>query len=90
MTYILYKKKYGDLRTLQLIDQYPKRSHFKNLTNLERSLNITDANYKNVRRAVANYNRLDARTKSQTLSRLKQMLQSKLPTTDIHKKFKEL
>ena len=64
--------------------------HFKNLTNLERSLNITDANYKNVRRAVANYNRLDSRTKSQTLSRLKQMLQSKLPNTDIHKKFKEL
>ena len=31
LTYILYKKKYGDLRTLQLIDQYPKRSHFKNL-----------------------------------------------------------
>tara|TARA_X000000950_G_scaffold106077_1_gene133587 strand:- start:517 stop:1077 length:561 start_codon:yes stop_codon:yes gene_type:complete len=64
--------------------------HFKNLTNLERSLNITDANYKNVRRAVANYNRLDTKTKTQTLARLKQMLQSKLPNTDIHKKFKEL
>ena len=40
--------------------------HFKNLTNLERALNITDANYRNVRRAVANYNRLDTKTKSKT------------------------
>ena len=64
--------------------------HFKNLTNLERALNITDANYRNVRRAVANYNRLDSKTKSQTLAKMKQMLQSKLPNTDLLKKFKEL
>jgi len=64
--------------------------HFKNLTNLERALNITDANYKNVRRAVANYNNIDTKTKSQTLTKMKQMLQSKLPNTDILKKFKEL
>ena len=64
--------------------------HFKNLTNLERALNITDANYRNVRRAVANYNRLDMKTKSQTLAKMKQMLQSKLPNTDLLKKFKEL
>ena len=64
--------------------------HFKNLTNLERSLNITDANYRNVRRAVANYNRLDMKTKSQTLAKMKQMLQSKLPNTDLLKKIKEL
>ncbi len=63
--------------------------HYKNLTQLERALNITDANYKNVRRAVANYNRLDSRTQAQTVSRLKQMLQSKLPNTDIQRKFKE-
>src|SRR5210317_1955892 len=53
--------------------------HFKNLTNLERALNITDANYKNVRRAVANYNSLDTKSRTQTLARMKQMLQSKLP-----------
>jgi len=64
--------------------------HFKNLTNLERALNITDANYKNVRRAVANYNSLDMKSRTQTLARMKQMLQSKLPNTDILKKFKEL
>ena len=64
--------------------------HFKNLTQLERSLNIKDANYKNVRRAVANYTTLDARTKSQLMARLKQLLQSKLPNTDIQRKFKEL
>ena len=64
--------------------------HFKNLTNLERALDITDANYRNVRRAVANYNHLDTKTKTQTLTKMKQMLQSKLPNTDILKKFKEL
>tara|TARA_Y100000592_G_scaffold100173_1_gene178996 strand:+ start:4357 stop:4917 length:561 start_codon:yes stop_codon:yes gene_type:complete len=64
--------------------------HFKNLTQLERALNITDANYRNVRRAVANYKRLDAKSKAQTLARLKQMLQSKLPNTDIQRKFKQL
>ena len=64
--------------------------HFRNLTQLERSLNIKDANYKNVRRAVADYNNLDAKTKSQLMARLKQLLQSKLPNTDIQRKFKEL
>jgi hypothetical protein len=64
--------------------------HFKNLTNLERALNITDSNLRNIRRAVANYNRLDSKTKLETLHRLKQQLQSKLPNTDILRKFKEL
>jgi hypothetical protein len=64
--------------------------HYKNLTQLERALNITDANLKNIRRSVANYNRLESRLKLQTLHRLQQQLQAKLPNTDILKKFKEL
>ena len=52
-------------------------------------MNITDANYRNVRRAVANYPRLDSKTKAQTVSKLRQMLTSKLPNTDIQRKFKE-
>ncbi len=64
--------------------------HYKNLTQLERALNITDANYKNVRRGVANYTSLNSRQRVQTLMRLKQMLQAKLPNTDIQRKFKEL
>ena len=64
--------------------------HYRNLTQLERVLNIQDANLKNIRRAVANYTKLDARMKMQTLHRLQQQLQSKLPNTDILKKFKEL
>ena len=64
--------------------------HYKNLTHLERSLNINDANLKNIRRAVANYNKLDSKMKMQTLHRLQQQLQAKLPNTDILKKFKEL
>jgi len=64
--------------------------HYKNLTHLERALNIKDANLKNIRRAVANYNNLNSKMKMQTLHRLQQQLQSKLPNTDILKKFKEL
>ena len=64
--------------------------HYRNLTQLERALNIQDVNLKNIRRAVANYTKLDARMKMQTLHRLQQQLQSKLPNTDILKKFKEL
>ena len=64
--------------------------HYKNLTNLERALNINDSNLRNIRQAVANYNKLNSKMKMQTLHRLQQQLQSKLPNTDILKKFKEL
>jgi len=64
--------------------------HYKNLTQLERALNIKDANLRNLRRAVANYKKLDSKSKLQTLHRLQQQLQSKLPNTDILRKFKEL
>jgi len=64
--------------------------HYKNLTQLERALDIKDANYKNVRRAVANFKNLDTKTRAKTLARLKQMLQNKLPNTDLHRKFKDL
>ena len=65
-------------------------SHYRNLTQLERSLNIQDGNLRNIRRAVADYNKLNVKMKLQTLHRLQQQLQSKLPNTDILKKFKEL
>jgi hypothetical protein len=64
--------------------------HYKNLTQLERALNIQDANLKSLRRNIANYNGLESRLKLQTLHRLQQQLQAKLPNTDLHKKFKEL
>ena len=64
--------------------------HFKNLSILERSLNITDANYRNVKRAVANFNNLDTRSQRQTIDKLKHMAQDKLPVTDLHRKIKEL
>ncbi len=64
--------------------------HYRNLTQLERALNINDGNLRNVRRAVANYNKLDSRQKLQTLHRLQQQLDAKLPNTDIQRKFKEL
>ena len=65
-------------------------SHYKVLTQLETALGIRDANFRNLRRAVANYNSLDSRQQGQTLAKLKQLLQAKLPNTDIQRKFKEL
>lgn len=65
-------------------------SHYRNLTQLERSLNIQDGNLRNIRRAVADYSKLNTKMKLQTLHRLQQQLQSKLPNTDILRKFKEL
>ena len=64
--------------------------HYRNLTQLERALYINDANLKNIRRAVANYGSLNSKTKMQTLHRLQQQLNAKLPNTDILRKFKEL
>ena len=64
--------------------------HYSNLTQLERALNINDGNLRNIRRAVANYKKLNSKMKMQTLHRLQQQLQSKLPNTDILRKFKQL
>ena len=59
--------------------------HYKNLTQLERALNITDANYKNLRRNIANYNGLDEKNKQATRKKLLQHLGAKLAGTDLHK-----
>ena len=65
-------------------------NHYKVLTQLETALGIRDANFRNLRRAVANFTSLDSRQQAQTLAKLKQLLQAKLPNTDIQRKFKEL
>ena len=63
---------------------------YKFLTQLERALNITDATYRNLRRRVADFNNLDAKTRASTIKNLQQLLNNKLPNTDIQRKFKEL
>lgn len=64
--------------------------HYQNLTQLERALNITDANYRNLRRNVANYRGLNSKEQKIAIKRLQQHLSAKLPGTDIQKKFKHL
>jgi hypothetical protein len=64
--------------------------HYQNLTRLERALNITDANYRNLRRAVANYGHLEQKDKTETKKRLSQLVSAKLPGTDLHKQLKKL
>jgi hypothetical protein len=64
--------------------------HYANLSMLERSLNIHDANYRNLRRAVSNFRALDSRSKKQVLDKINQHLKAKLPNTDIQRKFKEI
>ena len=63
---------------------------FKFLVTLERALGIGDANYRNLRRAIADYSNLDSRTKARASAKLLQMLRSKLPGTDITRKVQEL
>tara|TARA_B100001093_G_scaffold336101_1_gene320947 strand:- start:1425 stop:1985 length:561 start_codon:yes stop_codon:yes gene_type:complete len=64
--------------------------HYRNLTQLERALNINDGNYRSVRRNVANLQNLNSRQKTATIKTLNRMLFKSLPNTDIHRKFKEL
>jgi hypothetical protein len=62
---------------------------YKFLTQLERSLNITDADLRNLRRMVANYGKLDGNRKTLTKTKLLSLLNVVLPGTDILRKFKE-
>ena len=64
--------------------------HYRNLTQLERALNINDGNYRNVRRAVANYKNLNSRQKTSTIKTLNRMLSAALPNTDLQRRFKQL
>ena len=64
--------------------------HYRNLTQLERALNINDGNYRNVRRAVANYKNLNSRQKTSTIKTLNRMLSAILPNTDLQRRFKQL
>ena len=63
---------------------------FKFLLQLERSLDITDANYRNLRRAIADYHNLDSKTKQKASAKLLQLLKNKLPGTDITRKVQEI
>ena len=63
---------------------------FKFLLQLERSLDITDANYRNLRRAIADYHNLDSKTKQKARAKLLQLLKNKLPGTDITRKVQEI
>jgi len=63
---------------------------YKFMAQLERALGITDANYRNLRRAITDYRNLNGNIKKQANARLLQILKSKLPSTDITKKVQEL
>ena len=58
---------------------------YKFLTQLEKALNITDMDYKNLRRAVSDYPGLDSKRKQFTATRLLQALRAKLPGTDLQR-----
>jgi len=66
---------------------------FKNafgfLTSLERSLGITNMDYKNLRRAIADYPALDSKRKKVTTTRLLQALKATLSGTDLQRKAQE-
>jgi hypothetical protein len=58
---------------------------YKFLTQLEKALNITDLDYRNLRRAISDYTSLDSKRKQFTTTRLLQALRAKLPGTDLQR-----
>ena len=62
---------------------------FSFLSKLEVGLGITNVDYKNLRRAIADYNRLDRARQKTTVTRLLQALKAKLSGTDIQRKTQE-
>lgn len=59
------------------------------LTALEQALGITNTDYKNLRRAIADFTSLDGRRKKVTVTRLLQAVRAKLSGTDISRKVGE-
>jgi|TARA_B100001094_G_scaffold332280_1_gene403679 hypothetical protein len=59
------------------------------LTAMETALGITNGDYKNLRRAIADFDSLDTRRKKITVTRLLQAVRAKLPGTDISRKVEE-
>jgi hypothetical protein len=58
------------------------------LTQLERGLGIFDANLRNIRRGVANYNGLNSTDKKMLQVKLLNIVNQALPGTDIHKEIR--
>ena len=63
---------------------------YKFLSTLERSMNIRDANLRNLKRRVADFDNLDSTNKKLTKLKLVNLLNILLPNTDIQRKFKEI
>jgi|TARA_B100000029_G_scaffold227098_1_gene224927 hypothetical protein len=59
------------------------------LTQLESALGISNLDYKNLRRAISDYQKLDGRRKKATTTRLLQALKAKLSGTDLQRKTQE-
>ena len=59
------------------------------LTQLESALGISNLDYKNLRRAISDYQKLDGRRKKSTTTRLLQALKAKLSGTDLQRKTQE-
>ena len=59
------------------------------LTAMETALGITNSDYKNLRRTIADFESLDSRRKKITVTRLLQAVRAKLSGTDISRKVEE-
>ena len=61
------------------------RNDYEFLTQLESTLGIGNLDYKNLRRAISDYPKLDSKRKKITATRLLQALKAKLGGTDLQK-----
>jgi hypothetical protein len=65
------------------------KNDYQFLTQLESALGINNLDYKNLRRAISDYPKLDSKRKQLTTTRLLQALKAKLPGTDLQRKAQE-
>ena len=63
---------------------------YRFLAQLESNLKITNAEYRQLRRAVSDFDQLDTASKSRTAKKLLHLAQALLPGTDITRKLKEI
>ena len=61
------------------------KNDYEFLTQLESALGINNLDYKNLRRAISDYPKLDSKRKQLTTTRLLQALKAKLSSTDLQK-----
>ena len=63
---------------------------YRFLTQLEKNLKITNAEYRQLRRSISDFDRLDRNSKRRVINKLLNLARNLLPGTDLTRKLKEI